>query len=66
MPKVFQCVKCKKAIFGSIYSLVEHNEKCNINDQVTDTTFTQKASVPPAMRSNENFQRQPTSIATNT
>ena len=49
-PAWFECTKCKKAIIGSIYSLIEHNKKCNIKNQIKGITSTPKASVRPAQK----------------
>jgi len=50
MPKVFECIKCKKAIIGGIYTLIEHRKVCNTKNQVKDILSTPKASVRRAQK----------------
>lgn len=45
MPKVYQCLYCKLAVFGSIYSLHEHVKICTQNPK-KDTPSIQSRIVP--------------------
>lgn len=44
MPKVYQCLYCKLAVFGSIYSLHEHVNICTQNPK-KDTLYIQSRIV---------------------
>ena len=44
MPKLFQCVHCKKVILGGTYTLIRHVEKCINKEAMVKQTITIESS----------------------